>query len=71
MNPEIIYTFEKFLENKGYSPQTIHTYMKALEQAPDSWNVTDSQLLYEHINRTLTNMVLCQEKVQVKNDFFQ
>ena len=55
MNPEIIYTFEKFLENKGYSPQTIHTYMKALEQAPDSWNVTDSQLLYEHINRTLTN----------------
>lgn len=53
MNPETIYNFEKFLENKGYSPQTIHTYTKALEQAPDSWNTTDSYLLYEQINRTL------------------
>ncbi|MBQ8558419.1 MAG: tyrosine-type recombinase/integrase [Tyzzerella sp.] len=55
MNPEIIYNFEKFLKNKGYAPQTIHTYTKALEQAPDSWNVTDPQLLYEHINHTLTD----------------
>lgn len=53
MNPEIIYNFEKFLENKGYSPQTIHTYARALEKAPESWNVTDSQLLYENINHTL------------------
>lgn len=53
MNLEIIHNFEKFLENKGYSPQTIHTYAKALEQAPDSWNATDPQLLYEHINQTL------------------
>ena len=55
MNPEIIYSFEKFLENKGYSPQTIRTYTKALEQAPDSWNVTEPQLLYEHINHTLND----------------
>ena len=55
MNQEIIYNFKRFLENKGYSPQTIHTYAKALEKAPDSWNVTDSQLLYEHINHTLTD----------------
>ena len=55
MNPEIINNFEKFLENKGYSPQTIHSYTKALTQAPDSWNVTDPQLLYEHINHTLTD----------------
>ena len=53
MNLEIIYNFEKFLENKGYSPQTIHMYTKALEQAPDSWNTTDSYLLYENINQTL------------------
>lgn len=53
MNLEIIYNFEKFLRNRGYSPQTIHTYTKALEQAPDSWNVTEPQLLYEHINYTL------------------
>ena len=32
MNLEIIHNFEKFLRNKGYSPQTIHTYTKALEQ---------------------------------------
>ena len=38
MNLEIIHNFEKFLGNKGYSPQTILTYTKALEQAPDSWN---------------------------------
>ena len=55
MNPAIIHDFEKFLENKGYSPQTIHTYAKALEQAPDSWNVTEPKLLYEHINHTLTD----------------
>lgn len=55
MNPEIIYSFEKFLENKGYSPQTIRTYTKALEQAPDSWNVTEPQLLYEHINHALND----------------
>ena len=55
MNQEIIYNFKRFLENKVYSPQTIHTYAKALEKAPDSWNVTDSQLLYEHINHTLTD----------------
>lgn len=53
MNSETIHNFEKFLENKGYSPQTIHTYSKALEQVPDSWNTTDSYLLYEHINRAL------------------
>ena len=41
MNLELIHNFEKFLENKGYSPQTIHAYTKALEQAPDSWNVTE------------------------------
>lgn len=52
MNLEIIHNFEKFLENRGYSPQTIHAYTKALEQAPDSWNVTETQLLYEHINYT-------------------
>lgn len=55
MNLEIIHNFEKFLRNKGYSPQTIHTYTKALEQVPDSWNVTEPQLLYEHINYTLTD----------------
>ena len=55
MNLEIIHNFEKFLRNKGYSPQTIHAYTKALEQAPDSWNVTEPQLLYEHINYTLTD----------------
>lgn len=55
MNLEIIHNFEKFLGNKGYSPRTIHTYMKALEQAPDSWNVTEPQLLYEHIIYTLTD----------------
>ena len=32
MNLEIIHNFEKFLGNKGYSPQTIRTYTKALEQ---------------------------------------
>lgn len=53
MNSETIYNFEKFLKNKGYSPQTIHTYTKALEQAPDSWHTTDPYLLYAHINRTL------------------
>ena len=53
MNLEIIHNFEKFLRNKGYSPQTIHTYTKALEQVPDSWNVTEPQLLYEHINYAL------------------
>ena len=53
MNPEIILNFEKFLEIKGYSPQTIHTYTKALEQAPDSWNATEPYLLYEHIKQTL------------------
>lgn len=55
MNLEIIHNFEKSLGNKGYSPRTIHTYTKALEQAPDSWNVTESQLLYEHIIYTLTD----------------
>lgn len=55
MNLEIIHNFEKFLENRGYSPQTIHAYTKALEQAPDSWNVTETQLLYEHINYTLAD----------------
>ena len=55
MNLELIHNFEKFLENKGYSPQTIHAYTKALEQAPDSWNVTETQLLYEHIKHTLTD----------------
>ena len=55
MNLEIIHNFEKFLENRGYSPQTIHAYTKALEQAPDSWNVTETQLLYEHINYALAD----------------
>lgn len=55
MNLEIIHNFEKFLENRGYSPQTIHAYTKALEQASDSWNVTETQLLYEHINYTLAD----------------
>lgn len=55
MNLEIIHNFEKFLENRGYSTQTIHAYTKALEQAPDSWNVTETQLLYEHINYTLAD----------------
>lgn len=55
MNLELIHNFEKFLENKGYSSQTIHAYTKALEQAPDSWNVTETQLLYEHIKHTLTD----------------
>lgn len=55
MNLEIIHNFEKFLGNRGYSPQTIHTYTKALEQAPDSWNVTETQLLYEHINYALAD----------------
>lgn len=53
MNLEIIYNFEKFLENRGYSPQTIHTYTKALKHAPDSWDVTETPLLYEHITQTL------------------
>lgn len=55
MNLEIIHNFEKFLENRGYSPQTIHAYTKALEQAPDSWNVTETQLLYEHVNYALAD----------------
>lgn len=55
MNLEIIHNFEIFLGNKGYSPHTIHTYAKALKQAPDSWNVTEPQLLYEHIIHTLTD----------------
>lgn len=41
MNLEIIHNFEEFLGNKGYSSRTIHTYTKALEQAPDSWIVTE------------------------------
>ena len=44
MNLKIIHNFKKFLENRGYSPQTIHTYMKALEQAPDSWNENVKQI---------------------------
>lgn len=55
MNQEIIHNYEKHLENEGYSPQTIHAYVKALEQAPDSWNTTNPQLLYEHINHTLAD----------------
>ena len=58
MNLEIIHNFEKFLRNKGYSPQTIHTYTKALEQVPDSWNVTEPQLLYGDCEKKSVNKIL-------------
>lgn len=39
MNQEIIYNFKGFLGNKGYSLQTIHIYVKALENTHGSYSM--------------------------------
>lgn len=54
MNKKTIQNYEIFLKKQGYMPQTIHAYVKALQQAPDSLNTTNQEQLYEHINHTLT-----------------
>jgi len=53
MNPQIIQNFAEYLKDRDYSAQTIHAYAKALEQAPDTWNTSVPQQLYEHINGSL------------------
>ncbi len=53
MNLQIIQNYAEYLTEKGYSPQTIHAYSKALEQAPDTWNTDVAHKLYEHINQSL------------------
>ncbi len=53
MNLQIIKNFVEYLNDKGYSAQTIHAYSKALEQAPDTWNTNVPHELYEHITCSL------------------
>ena len=53
MNQKIIHEVVEHLTLKGYSPITIRSYERALEQAPDTWNTKEPRKLYEHINSCL------------------
>jgi site-specific recombinase XerD len=53
MNQQLIKSYVEYLEEKGYSRQTVHAYSKALEQAPDTRNTQVPQELYEHKNDVL------------------
>ena len=53
MNQSLISNYVEYLRKMGYSAQTIHTYSKALEQAPDTWDTNAPGKLYERINNTL------------------
>lgn len=53
MNYNLIKIYSEFLINKGYSPQTINAYAKALMQATNTWNTTIPIELYENITYTL------------------
>ncbi len=51
MNQSLISNYVEYLRKMGYSAQTIHTYSKALEQAPDTWDTNAPGKLYERINK--------------------
>ena len=53
MNQSLISNYVEYLRKMGYSARTIHTYSKALEQAPDTWDTNAPGKLYERINNTL------------------
>lgn len=53
MNQSLISNYVEYLRKMGYSAQTIHTYSRALEQAPDTWDTNVPGELYERINNTL------------------
>ena len=53
MNQSLISSYAEYLRKMGYSAKTIHTYSKALEQAPDMWDTNVPSELYERINNAL------------------
>lgn len=53
MNQSLISSYAEYLRKMGYSAKTIHTYSKALEQAPDTWDTNVPSELYERINNAL------------------
>ena len=55
MNQQKVAEYAEYLERKSYAESTVRCYSKALQQAPESWNTTEPDGLYEHINDTLAS----------------